>query len=442
MKLGDYNLIRKIAVGGVADIYLAKVRTVSRNDKYLICKCLKQSLTQDNDFLNSIINEVQCTRQLAHPNIIQVFDLCSYGDQAFLTMEYMDAGDMSQVLRNNAEKGETVPYDLACYAVGQAALGLHCAHEMVDSKGRLLNLVHRDISPENILFNSAGDIKIADFGIAKTSNMPDITPDGEIKGKFNYMSPEQAWGDKLDRRTDLFSLAVVLYEITLGVSFYPEDSIENTLQCARIGMFKPPHEIRPDYPPDLERILLKALDLDKNQRYKTVLEFKLALDDLATRMQWHASQPAWVAYLKTHVDFPEKPLPCVHVGDLERDENSILKPSAIYDGDEEDLDRTNQITDSEINELLAAAERSQALRSDDLRNPSVESSISEAARESQPPHPTAPLPPPLVKPNAVDHASPTVQMPPVRSHKPMIWVCIVLIILVILLTLRLLNIWF
>ena len=150
MKLGDYNLIQKIAVGGVAEIYLAKVRTVSNKEKYLICKCLKQSLTQDNDFLNSIINEVQCSRRLNHPNIIQVFDLCSYDEYAFLTMEYMDAGDMCQILRKNAEKQETVPYDIACYAIGQAALGLHYAHELTDAKGNPLNLVHRDISPENI----------------------------------------------------------------------------------------------------------------------------------------------------------------------------------------------------------------------------------------------------------------------------------------------------
>lgn len=420
MKLGDYNLIQKIAVGGVAEIYLAKVRTVSNTEKYLICKCLKQSLTQDNDFLNSIINEVQCCRRLNHPNIIQVFDLCSYDEHAFLTMEYMDAGDMCQILRKNAEKQETVPYDIACYAIGQAALGLHFAHELTDAKGNPLNLVHRDISPENILFNSAGDIKIADFGIAKTSNMPDITPDGEIKGKFNYMSPEQAWGDKLDRRSDLFSLAIVLYEITLGVSFYPEDSIDNTIQCARVGMFKKPHEIRPDYPAELEEVILMALDLDKQLRYKTVIDFKLALDNVASLMDWHADRQQWLNYLKKHVDFPATILPCVHVGDIERDENSILKPSTIYDNDEEDLERTNQISDSEIDELLrAAVERSQS--SENLQHAAVEESIKAAAIESRPSMPPA-LPPPFVQ-KEIDHNAETIEMPPARRSNRKIFVC-------------------
>ena len=186
MKLGAYTLIKKIAEGGVADIYLAKIKTSQLQDKYLVCKCIRQSLTQDDEFLGSIINEAQCTTRLRHPNILEVFDLCACDGNAFLAMEYLDAQDFSKLIIHNNARNETVPYTYAAYAIGQVALGLHAAHTLNDVHGKPFHLVHRDVSPENILFSSDGAIKIGDFGIAKTVQMPDITPPDVVKGKFNY----------------------------------------------------------------------------------------------------------------------------------------------------------------------------------------------------------------------------------------------------------------
>lgn len=356
MKLGVYTLIKQIAEGGVADIYLAKARTASKADKYLICKCIKKSLSEDTEFLKSILNEVHCTVRLHHPNVVEVFDLLACDGHSFLTMEYLDAQDFHKLLKKNGETGERMPIDMAIYAIGQAALGLHAAHELTDSHGHLLQLVHRDVSPENILFGSNGDIKLADFGIAKTANMAEQTPPDIIKGKFNYMSPEHAWGDKLDRRSDLFSLAIILYEAVLNRSFYSTESVEETVSCARMAMFELPHNIDAEFPADLEKILLKALDLDKKLRYPTVLEFKLALDDCMTAHGWQVTREAWIQYLQKHLAFPSKKLPLMRAGEMAPNEHSILKPEMNETTAETaDIEITGQVSDEQMAELVNQA---------------------------------------------------------------------------------------
>ncbi len=355
MKLGAYTLIKKIAEGGVADIYLAKIKTSQLQDKYLVCKCIRQSLTQDDEFLGSIINEAQCTTRLRHPNILEVFDLCACDGNAFLAMEYLDAQDFSKLIIHNNARNETVPYTYAAYAIGQVALGLHAAHTLNDVHGKPLHLVHRDVSPENILFSSDGAIKIGDFGIAKTVQMPDITPPDVVKGKFNYMSPEQAWADKIDLRSDIFSLAAVLYEATTGHCFYPAESIEACIQCARMALFELPHNVCPTFPPALEAIMLKALDLDKKCRYSSALEFKLALDSFIASQGVNITKEDWIEYIKPRIEYPPMPLPRLCASEFEPDASSLLAHS-IYRGvsDDkavEDINTTGQIGAEEIDQL-------------------------------------------------------------------------------------------
>lgn len=359
MKLGAYTLIKKIAEGGVADIYLAKSKTALMQDKYLVCKCIRQSLTQDDEFLGSIINEAQCTTRLRHPNILEVFDLCACDGNAFLAMEYLDAQDFSKLIIHNNALGETVPYTYAAYAIGQVALGLHAAHTLTDIHGAPLHLVHRDVSPENILFSSDGAIKIGDFGIAKTVQMPDITPPDVIKGKFNYMSPEQSWADKLDLRSDIFSLAAVLYEATTGHCFYSAESIEACIQCARMALFELPHNVCPSFPPMLEEIMLKALDLDKKCRYSTALEFKLALDGFIASQGETITKEDWVEYIKQRVEFPAMPLPRLSASEFVPDASSLLAHTMHPKEDEgkpaEDSNTTGQIGSDEIDQLRRQA---------------------------------------------------------------------------------------
>ena len=336
MKLGAYQLIKQIAQGGIADIYLAKAKNAAGVDRYLVCKCIRNSFTQDSQFLSSIINEAQFCVRLRHPNILEVFDLCYCENSAFLTMEYLDAQDLHKLLNEVRSRGEKVPLSIAIYIVSQIALGLHAAHELTTPDGKALNLVHRDISPENILFGSDGSIKLADFGIAKTCLMPDVTPQDEIKGKFNYMSPEQAWGDHVDRRSDIFSLGIVLYEILMGQGTYPYASVADVIQHARIASFASPTEIQPDFPVDLESLILKALDLDKNDRFQTALEFKIALDSCVAAI-------------------PNPPLPRMHAGEITPDDSSILKPEFVSASITEDLDATGQASPEMVRELRRLA---------------------------------------------------------------------------------------
>ena len=293
--------------------------------------------------------------RLRHPNILEIFDLCYCENSAFLTMEYLDAQDLHKLINAVRSQGQSIPIPVAIYIVSQIALGLHAAHELTTPDKHPLNLVHRDISPENILFGSDGSIKLADFGIAKTSQMPDITPQDEIKGKFNYMSPEQAWGDHVDRRSDIFSLGIVLYETILGQGIYPYTSVADIIQHARVASFRQPHEIRPDFPADLERILLKTLDLDKNDRYQTALEFKIALDNCVAANHWNMDRAEWRQYLGSWIPFPQPPLPHMHAGEIAPDASSILKPEVTASPISEDLCVTGQVSSVMLNELRQIA---------------------------------------------------------------------------------------
>ena len=361
MKLGAYQLIRQIAQGGIADIYLAKAKNAAGIDKYLVCKCIRNSITQDNQFLTSIINEAQICVHLRHPNILEVFDLCYCDNSAFLTMEYLDAQDLHCLIADIAKKNQQFPIEAAIYIISQAALGLQAAHDLTLPDGRPTNLVHRDISPENILFASDGSIKIADFGIAKTSQMPDITPQDEIKGKFNYMSPEQAWGDRVDSRSDIFSLAVVLYETITGVPLYPTTSIADTIQHARTACFAKPRDVRPDIPQDLEDILLKALDLDKAERYQTAREFKQALDNCAAANGYTFPKAQWIDFLNLHAKCTNPPLPRMHAGEIVPDKSSVLKPAVASASATEDLNATGQASSEMVAELVRIAATSGAM---------------------------------------------------------------------------------
>lgn len=348
MKLGAYTLIRKIAVGGIAEIYLAKGVSLCGEEKYLVCKCIKPELSGDSEFIESIIREARLSVRMRHPNIMEIFDLCYSDNRAYLTMEYMDAPDILHLMCLAREKGLKMPYGVAIHVICASARGLHYAHELCDEQGEALRLVHRDISPENILLGSDGSIKIGDFGIAKTCQMPDITPPETIKGKFGYMSPEQAWGDKVDRRSDIFSLAIVLYELTTGYSFYGQDAISDKLLAARVAQYTPPGQYAPDYPKDLEAILAKALDLDKGERYQTADAFREALETCAEANGWGCDRRAWLEWLHTVVDAPCQGLSRMHADDIPKDPHSIVsnKQKMPFSPDGGDADRLGSAVSS------------------------------------------------------------------------------------------------
>src|SRR4029450_2271011 len=210
---GKYFLIEKLATGGMAEIYKAKNFGVDGFEKLLAIKRILPHCSSDKEFITMLIDEAKLSVALSHTNIAQVFDLGKVGTDYFISMEFVDGINLRELMNRAKETGAQLPEDISVYIVSEICKGLDYAHAKKDTDGNPLNIVHRDISPQNILISYEGEVKIVDFGIAKAATKAHVTQHGALKGKLLYMSPEQAWGKALDKRTDNFSLGVVLYEM-------------------------------------------------------------------------------------------------------------------------------------------------------------------------------------------------------------------------------------
>ena len=276
---GKYHLVDKIATGGMAEVFRAKSYGVAGFEKTLVIKKILPNLATDKKFVEMFIDEAKIASTLSHINIVQIFDLGSEDGDYFIAMEYVDGSDLKTVVEKAKLARRTVPVNLMAFTCSEVAKGLDYAHRRKDAQRRDLNIVHRDISPHNILVSYAGETKITDFGIARASSKVTITRSGVIRGKFAYMSPEQARGDHIDRRSDIFSLGIVLYEVLTGTRLFKSKNDLETLKRVQTGPITPPSRLNPDVPPELETIVLKALDRDRDRRYQWASELH---DDLST----------------------------------------------------------------------------------------------------------------------------------------------------------------
>ncbi|MEE2757039.1 MAG: serine/threonine-protein kinase [Myxococcota bacterium] len=273
-RLGPYELIKRIGYGGMAEIYLARTSGIGGFEKLLALKLIHSKYAQDQEFIDMLIDEAKIAVQLSHVNVCQIFDLGCVGDRFFIAMEFVDGQDLYQMLVEGSEKDTLMPFDLVAFIGREVAAGLEYAHTKQDQYGRPLNLIHRDISPQNVLVSFDGQVKLVDFGIAKASQRRQETESGVIKGKFYYMSPEQAWGDPLDPRSDVFSCGICLYEMLCGQMLYNEDDPLALLDKVRRAEIPPISETRSGVPAELERIILKALARDRDQRYADAGQLK------------------------------------------------------------------------------------------------------------------------------------------------------------------------
>lgn len=206
-----------IAKGGMAEVYRAKTVGFSGFEKEVCVKKILPHLTEDKSFVDMFVNEAKLAATLNYANIVQVHDLCvSGGGEYFIVMEYVNGKDLSDVIRAAQLAGREVPPEIAVYICRETCKGLHYAHSKRDPEGAPLNIIHRDISPHNVLVSFMGEVKIVDFGIAKASSIMNKTAVGILKGKYGYMSPEQARGQPLDHRSDIFNTGIVLYELLVG----------------------------------------------------------------------------------------------------------------------------------------------------------------------------------------------------------------------------------
>lgn len=277
--LGKYTLLRKLATGGMAEVFLARADGPMGFAKKCVVKRILPHFNDDPRFIEMFLGEARLAAELNHPNLVQIFDFGQHQGQYYLAMEYIDGANL-RVL-NQATRSHQGPMSLplAARLISLAAEGLHFAHELRDEEGEFLNLVHRDISPDNVLVAKNGSVKVVDFGIAKASSQPHLTKSGMIKGKLAYMAPEHLAREPLDRRADLFALGIVLYELVTGGMPFDATSEVSIIQA--ILSLKPLEKAtvyRPDCPPDLEAIVVKCLEKDRNLRYASCVELQADLE--------------------------------------------------------------------------------------------------------------------------------------------------------------------
>lgn len=262
----------------MAEIYLAVTRDTDP-PRQLAIKVIHEQNAQDPDFVRMLIDEARLAVQLKHPNIVATFDLGQEGHQYYLAMEFVDGADLYKIEQRAADQRLSFPIPLCAYIAREVARGLDYAHRLKDSDGQPMHIVHRDISPQNVLLSLNGDVKITDFGIAKAARRVEQTQVGVIKGKYYYMSPEQASGQPIDGRTDIFATGILLYEMLVGEMLYYDENVEKVLQAARRADIPPVSKRRTDTPPDLERVVMRALRRRPEERYASASDLAQALED-------------------------------------------------------------------------------------------------------------------------------------------------------------------
>jgi serine/threonine-protein kinase len=276
-QLGRYPIVGRLASGGMAEILLGKALGPSGFERPVVIKRILPHLARQDSFVKMFLDEAAVVSRIQHPNVVHVHELGQNGDELYLVMEYLAGESCAGLLRRLIARGEKLPYIVAAHIVAECCSGLHAAHELADESGRPLGLVHRDISPPNVFVTYEGAVKLLDFGIAKFADRSSETEAGTLKGKFNYMSPEQCVSPEVDRRSDLFSLGIVLFELTVQRKLFARETSLQTMAAICSEPIAPPSAFDPEYPEPLARILAKALARDPAQRYGTAAEMRRAL---------------------------------------------------------------------------------------------------------------------------------------------------------------------
>lgn len=274
--LGEYYLLERIAVGGMAEIFKAKTYGVGGFEKLVAIKRILPHHAQNQEFITMLIDEAKIAVALNHVNIVQVYDLGKFENDYFIAMEFVEGRDLRTVMRRCKKLNIPITLENAVYIILEICKGLDYAHRKTDKSGAALGVVHRDISPQNILISFEGEVKIVDFGIAKAANKVTETEAGILKGKFSYMSPEQAQGKEVDRRTDIFSTGLMMFELLSGEKFFQGQNHIEILEKIRNTYIEPPF-LPATVPSELEYILAHALSHDLEERYQWASEFQVEL---------------------------------------------------------------------------------------------------------------------------------------------------------------------
>jgi serine/threonine protein kinase len=298
---GKYQLQRKLAEGGMAEVFLGRQAGMEGFEKLIVLKRIRPELSSDPNFVNMFLNEARVAARLNHPNIVQIFELGKVDKQYFIAMEFIHGEDLRSLTRTADHAKKHLPAGLTCRIIADTLAGLHYAHTRSAADGKELGLVHRDVSPQNVLVTYEGGVKLVDFGIAKATRggaVAEQTRAGLFKGKFAYMSPEQSRGQPLDARSDIFAAGILLWEMLTWTRLFKRANDMATLIAVAEEEIPTPLSFDNTLPAEMERICMKALHRKTHMRYQTANEMRADLETLIRTQGWEADSLALQNYMR------------------------------------------------------------------------------------------------------------------------------------------------
>ncbi len=291
IQFGNYEIFRKLAIGGMAELYLAKQRGLGGFERTIVIKCILPHYASDQHFVTMFLDEARIASLLNHPNIVQIYEIGEVGSIYYIAMEFI-RGPNFKALRKALFQDDVPSYGLISGIMSQACAGLHHAHCATDEYGNPMAIVHRDVSPTNLILTYEGGVKLLDFGVAKAASKEHKTKAGMVKGKYRYMSPEQILAYPLDHRSDIYALGAILYELSTGVVLFQRRSEAETIRAVYMDPIIPPSAmVAEGYPAQMEHIVMRALERDPGQRYQTADEMRRDLEQfMSTQEMYYGPQ--------------------------------------------------------------------------------------------------------------------------------------------------------
>lgn len=275
-----YKVLEKIASGGMAEVFRAESAGLEGFKKTVAIKRVLPHLSEKKQFIGMFLDEARLSAHLSHSNVVQVFDIGVGDNTYFIVMEYVDGADLKAVIERYKKNGQLVPIEEACMICVRICEGLAYAHELTDSNGRRIGIVHRDMSPPNVLITRHGEVKIVDFGLAKANSQLEKSEPGIIKGKFSYLSPEAALGRGVDARTDIFAVGIILWEMLAGRRLFMGETDLETVRQVQAARVPPIAQFNPNVTPELEAVLARALAQNPDERYQAARDLGQDLNQM------------------------------------------------------------------------------------------------------------------------------------------------------------------
>ena len=347
---GKYQLIKRIAVGGMAELFLARMTGAEGFEKLIAIKKILPHLEEEEDLVKFFIDEAKLAALLSHQNIVQIYDFGTLEGSYFIAMEYLQGRDLHVVSKKNKEKDQPISIENALYISQQICAGLDYAHNLKDLEGKPLHIIHRDVSPPNIIITYEGDVKIVDFGIAKAAGSTSKTSAGNIKGKAAYMSPEQAKGERIDHRADVFASGFLLYEMIMGRRMFEGNTFE-VLKKVRNVEYEPPEKIFKGLPPRICRIIHRALEKDIEKRYQSCGEMRAEIDKCIQQLSFHPSNSGLAQYMRELFD-----------QDIAAEEKTFREAAKVEISTEPEADKAIPKTKKEEKTTLVVDEDKKAIK--------------------------------------------------------------------------------